>query len=148
MRSHPKLTHYKTQSADTSIDVELMQFCRSRQLSASEKLVSLQRIIKRGINLVCWGINQQFPNCENFTFKQLYVRKRWGKILTTYIDNNLFNARGQLMIEDPIAIAYKIINKLNLLNIPYYIGGSVASSLQGEVRFTEDIDLVIYLESS
>lgn len=148
MRSHPNLTHYKTQSADTSIDAELMQFCRSRQLSTSEKLASLQRIIKRGINLVCWGINQQSPNCDNFTFKQLYVRKRWEKILATYIDNNLFNARGQLMIEDPIAIAYKIIDKLNLLNIPYYIGGSVASSLQGEVRFTEDIDLVIYLESS
>lgn len=52
------------------------------------------------------------------------------------------------MIEDPIAIAYKIIDKLNLLNIPYYIGGSVASSLQGEARFTQDIDLVIYLELS
>jgi len=148
MRSHPNLTHYKTQSEDTSIDAELMQFSRSRQFTASQKLAVLQRIIRRGIKLVCWGIHQQCPNGDNLTFKQLYVRKRWGELFQTYTDNNLLGERGKLMIEDPIAIAYKIIDKLNLLNIPYYIGGSVASSLQGEARFTEDIDLIIYLESS
>lgn len=148
MRSHLNLTHYKTQSEDTSIDAELMQFWRSRQLSASQKLAFLKRIIQRGIKLVCWGINQQSPNGDNLTFKQLYVRKRWGELFATYSDNNLFDEREPLMIEDPMAIAYKIIDKLNLLNIPYYIGGSVASSLQGEARFTENIDLVIYLELS
>ncbi|MEB3887161.1 hypothetical protein [Lyngbya sp. CCY1209] len=148
MRSPVNLTHYKTQSEDTSIDAELMQFSRSRQFTAGQKLAFLQRIIRRGIKLVCWGIQQQCPNCDNLTFKQLYVRKRWGELFQTYANNNLLGERGQLMIEDPIAIAYKIIDKLDLLNIPYYIGGSVASSLQGEARFTEDIDLVIYLESS
>jgi hypothetical protein len=148
MQSHLNLTYYKTQSADTSIDAELWQFEQFRQLSAGQKLLYLKRIIQRGIKLVCWGINQQSPHCDNLTFKQMYVLKRWGAILATYIDHHLLDAREQLMIEDPIAIAYKIIDKLNFLNIPYYIGGSVASSLQGEVRFTEDIDLVIYLESS
>ncbi|MDT9193302.1 MAG: hypothetical protein P5678_10645 [Limnospira sp. PMC 1240.20] len=148
MRSHLNLTHYKTQSEDTSIDAELMQFGRSCQLSASQKLAFLKRIIQRGIKLVCWGIHQQSPNGDNLTFKQLYVRRRWGELFATYSDNNLFDEREPLMIEDPIAIAYKIIDKLNLLNIPYYIGGSVASSLQGEARFTQDIDLVIYLELS
>jgi hypothetical protein len=148
MRSHLNLTYYKTQSTDTSIDAELLQFGQFRQLTASQKLLSLKRILQRGIKLVCWGINQQSPNCDNLTFKQLYVRKRWGEIFITYSNHNLFDAKEQLMIEDPIAIAYKIIDKLNLLNIPYYIGGSVASSLQGEIRFTEDIDLIIYLESS
>lgn len=147
MRSHLNLTYYKTQSADTSINTELLQFGQLRQLTASQKLLSLQRIIQWGIKLVCWGINQQSPNCDNLTFKQLYVRKRWGEIFTTYIDHHLFERREPLMIEDPIAIAYKIIDKLNLLNIPYYISGSVASSLRGEVRFTEDNNLPRILPS-
>jgi hypothetical protein len=52
------------------------------------------------------------------------------------------------MIEDPIYLARKIAVLLKLLNIPYYIGGSVASSFQGEVRFTEDLDLVVSIQPS
>jgi hypothetical protein len=52
------------------------------------------------------------------------------------------------MIEDPIYLARKVATFLELLKIPYYIGGSVASSFQGEVRFTEDLDLVISIHQS
>ncbi|MEG4218893.1 hypothetical protein QUA27_26665 [Microcoleus sp. Pol14C6] len=51
------------------------------------------------------------------------------------------------MIADPIELAQKIASILLLLNIPYVVGGSVASSLLGENRSTQDLDLVIDLES-
>ncbi len=50
------------------------------------------------------------------------------------------------MIEDPIWLIYKLASIFAQLDIPYYVGGSVASSLQGEMRYTEDLDLVVNIQ--
>lgn len=50
------------------------------------------------------------------------------------------------MIGNPIELAHQVGSLLNQLGIPYYVGGSVASSLHGESRYTEDLDLVISIE--
>jgi hypothetical protein len=47
------------------------------------------------------------------------------------------------VIEDPISLASAISRILERLGIEYYIGGSLASSLWGESRYSEDLDLVI-----
>jgi hypothetical protein len=49
------------------------------------------------------------------------------------------------MVEDPISLAIDISKLLDLCKIPYYVGGSLASSLWGEPRYSEDLDLVIVL---
>lgn len=46
------------------------------------------------------------------------------------------------MLTDPISLALVVADILNQLEIPYLVGGSVASSLLGEPRSTQDIDLV------
>jgi len=51
------------------------------------------------------------------------------------------------VIADPIELAQKIASILLPLNIPYVVGGSVASSLLGENRYTQDLDLVIDREA-
>jgi hypothetical protein len=47
------------------------------------------------------------------------------------------------VIEDPLSLASMIANRLESLGINYYIGGSLVSSLLGESRYSEDLDLVI-----
>jgi hypothetical protein len=49
------------------------------------------------------------------------------------------------MVEDPISLAINISKLLDRCQIPYYVGGSLASSLWGEPRYSEDLDLVIVL---
>ena len=49
------------------------------------------------------------------------------------------------VIEDPVSLAIKIANILNNLGIIYYVGGSLASSILGEPRYSEDLDLIIKL---
>jgi hypothetical protein len=49
------------------------------------------------------------------------------------------------MVEDPISLAINISKILDRCEIPYYVGGSLASSLWGEPRYSEDLDLVIVL---
>jgi hypothetical protein len=44
---------------------------------------------------------------------------------------------------DPFAFAARIGEILDSLGIPYLVGGSVASMVYGETRFTRDLDLLI-----
>jgi hypothetical protein len=53
----------------------------------------------------------------------------------------------KFVIEDPIGLALTIAARLEALGIPYYVGGSLASSLWGEPRYSEDLDLVIEADS-
>jgi hypothetical protein len=50
------------------------------------------------------------------------------------------------MLNEPIAVTMDVINALNALEIPYFIGGSLASSVHGVVRTTMDVDLVADLD--
>jgi hypothetical protein len=47
--------------------------------------------------------------------------------------------------ENAIDIALKVARALNAVGAEYFVGGSLASSLQGEPRATNDIDFVIAL---
>ena len=46
------------------------------------------------------------------------------------------------MLNEPIAVTMAVIDTLNVLEIPYFIGGSLASSVHGVIRTTMDVDLV------
>jgi hypothetical protein len=45
-------------------------------------------------------------------------------------------------------IALRVARTLEQLGIAYFLGGSLASSLQGEPRATNDIDLVVDLDTA
>jgi hypothetical protein len=137
---------YKTQAADTSIDAELVQFNLWRKMSPSQKLNLVKRMAQKGSKLALMGIYHQFPHISEAEVRQLYFGKRWGK-LNINLDK-IINFSGELMLEDPIWLIYQLAHILDSLNIPYYVSGSVASSLQGEVRFTEDLDLAIDIQPS
>ena len=47
---------------------------------------------------------------------------------------------------DPLAIASLVARALDDLGVPYLVGGSLASTLHGEPRFTRDADLVAELQ--
>lgn len=46
---------------------------------------------------------------------------------------------------DPFSVAAEVTNLFEEHGIEYFIGGSVASTVYGEPRFTQDIDLVVRL---
>jgi hypothetical protein len=129
---------YITQSPDTSADAEMVRFQLWREMSAAQKLALVQRVYHRGCKFILLGIQQQFSGVSPAQLKQLYWRKRWGDLLAYRSDFG-----EELMLEDPICLIKQLAVVFEALDIPYYVSGSVASSLQGEVRFTEDLDLVI-----
>jgi len=46
------------------------------------------------------------------------------------------------MLSEPIQVTLKVVDAFNRLEIPYLIGGSLASAVHGIVRATMDADLV------
>ena len=44
--------------------------------------------------------------------------------------------------DDPIRVALLVTSVLEKLEIPYYVGGSVASTIYGKIRTTHDIDII------
>ncbi|MFH1263588.1 MAG: hypothetical protein V1495_09145, partial [Pseudomonadota bacterium] len=49
---------------------------------------------------------------------------------------------------DPISVSNSVGLILDQVGVPYFIGGSIASSLLGEYRFTNDVDFVAELSLS
>lgn len=137
---------YKTQSIDTSIDAEMYLFGLWRQMNLDQKEKLILRVFKKAAIFTLTGLKSVYPNASPNEIRYHYVQKRLGHNIAELLKHQLVNQ--ELMIEDPIYLARKIAILLESLNIPYYIGGSVASSFQGEVRFTEDLDLVISIQLS
>lgn len=135
------ITEYITQSSDTNIEAELIQFRLWREMSPSQKLNLFKRVYQKGCKLGLMTINHQFTHLSFAEIKQFYLRNRWQKITNNL--TNIMDIKGELMLEDPLWLINQLTVIFEQLNIPYFVGGSVASSLQGEVRFTEDLDLVI-----
>ena len=48
---------------------------------------------------------------------------------------------------DPIAIALHVSARLELIGLDWVIGGSIASSVHGEPRATQDVDIVVDLRA-
>jgi len=46
------------------------------------------------------------------------------------------------MLTEPIAVTLLVIDALESLGVPYFIGGSLASAVHGVVRATMDVDMV------
>ena len=50
------------------------------------------------------------------------------------------------MLNEPVAVTMMVVDALDVLGVPYLIGGSLASSVHGVVRTTMDVDLVADLK--
>ncbi|MES1024305.1 hypothetical protein ABN584_15560 [Gloeocapsa sp. BRSZ] len=89
------------------------------------------------------GIRNQFPNISLAEVKfQLAVRWLGADSADRLYKNN----QGKIVDAEAIQLALTIAAIFDNLEIPYLIGGSVASSILGEPRATLDVDFVADLQ--
>lgn len=135
----PVKSGYCPQAADTSIEADVFYFAALRQKSQlwkAERFISFNQSTRQ---LCLSAIQNQSPDTP---VRLEYVRRKLGQEWCDRVSC----LEGEVVIADPIALARKVITILESLGIAYYIGGSVASSLFGESRYTEDLDLIIELD--
>ncbi|MBN2005588.1 MAG: hypothetical protein JXA21_19675 [Anaerolineae bacterium] len=51
----------------------------------------------------------------------------------------------EMPLTEPLAVTLRVVEVLEALQVPYFIGGSLASAVHGVVRTTMDVDLVAAL---
>lgn len=134
-----KSPHYKTQSLDTSLDAEDYQFKLWRSCPLWKKAEVIANWTKGTWELALVGISHQYPDATPGKIRREFVRRSLG--IDIFLPSNKYDER-RIMLSDPITLALDLANILNALDIPYLVRGSVASGILGEVRATQDIDLV------
>lgn len=134
-----KSPHYTTQSLDTSPEAEEYQFKLWRSCPLWKKAELVANWTKGTWELALVGISHQHPEASPAKIRREFIRRSLGVDIS--LPGNKFDER-RIMLSDPITLALDVANILNALDIPYLVGGSVASGILGEVRATQDIDLV------
>jgi len=133
---------YKTQSIDTTIDAETYLFSRLKSLTLIQKAERVSSWTKGCLELCLIGIKQRYPDASLLKLRYEFAKAKLKSNFSDIVYQNISEYDQPLMLTDPISLALDIAVIFNALNIPYLVGGSVASTLMGEPRATEDVDIV------
>ncbi|MGE0492073.1 MAG: hypothetical protein AB7S38_22860 [Vulcanimicrobiota bacterium] len=68
------------------------------------------------------------------------------EITRSSIQAGFATKNSELAQMDPFAIASLVTRVLEAHGIEYFLGGSIASTIHGEPRFTQDVDIVVRLK--
>jgi len=136
-------TSYQTQSYDTAIAAELTLFALWRSRTPTQRATHLNHNT-RSARFTAWHIAKTTLATQNKTQQIRYFLK---KVLDpSWID--CLEIPGDIKMTGAIEEALIVAEILESLGIPYLVGGSVASGIWGETRYTQDIDLVADLRES
>jgi hypothetical protein len=133
---------YKTQSIDTTINVELYLFDKWKSLTLIQKAERVSSWTKGCLELSLMGVKQRHPDANLSELRLEFAKATLKSNLSDSLYKYISQSNQPFMLIDPISLALDVAKILNELNIPYLVGGSVASSLMGEMRATEDVDMV------
>lgn len=133
------------QSVDTHIEIEKIQLAMIRRESISKRfsrLCSLSKIVRQ---LSKRAVKRANPALNHQELEILFVRYLYGSELADRFCNKLSHKKA-MKTADIITAAKPLAKVFEELAIPYYIGGSIASSVYGMPRATQDVDVVTDLK--
>ena len=133
---------YKTQSIDTTVDAEMYLFGLWKSLTLVQKAHKLGSWTKGCLDLCLIGVMQRYPEASPSKLRYEFAIATLKSTFPNSIYQYISEYNQLLMLIDPISLSLDVAAILNRLDIPYLVGGSVASSLMGEMRATEDVDIV------
>jgi len=136
------IASYKTQSIDTTVDAEQYLVGLWKALTPVQKADKLSSWTKGCLELCLVGIRQRYPNASWSKLRSEFAKATLKSSLSNLSYQHISQSNQPLMLIDPISLALDVAAVLNNLDIPYLVGGSVASTLMGEMRATEDVDMV------
>lgn len=143
---------YRTQAIDTSSEAEQFQLVLLRQAGPQRRFRQARSLTATTRQLSWQTLRKLRPALSLKEAGLAFVELLYGQPLATelaqFLAHNKINYEGplQMLSADIIAALTPVIEIFNALQIPYLIGGSVASSLLGIPRSTNDVDLVANMQ--
>ncbi len=130
---------------DTDPKAEAVQMEILRRMSPARKLRLVMSLNDTCRQMALAGLRMRNPEAHEEELAQKLSEQILGKELAEKV-----NRRRRRMMKgsvlDLLEIALKVTRALEELDVPYYICGSLASSFYGEMRSTNDADLVADLK--
>lgn len=114
-------------SQDTSREAERVQLDLLRRMTGARKLEMLQEAWRTGLVLSHEGSRRRHPEADGADLDPLRAEETDPRLDQTM---------------EPLAVTTLVTDALESLGVLYTLGGSMASSLHGEPRFTRDADLL------
>lgn len=137
---------YRSQSEDTCKEMDFLRCSILREMSVIKKSELTIGITKGCRHLTLSGIRNKHSNLTKKEQKEIYKNIILGEDLSKSCIGEKTDNQEDIMIGNPIELALLIGEILDSLEIIYFVGGSVASSLWGEPRTTLDLDIVADLK--
>jgi hypothetical protein len=134
---------YRPQAPDNSIEAEVYLFEKLRHLSLKQRLEQAATVDRTVRKLCLLGVKLRLKKAAITEIREHFCRA----VLAEKFPHD-FQAIGtdeMMWIQDSIALAQQLHALLESINIPYYVGGGVASSIHGEARSTRDLDLAVQI---
>jgi hypothetical protein len=138
-------TSYRSQSEDTSVEMDIFEFQQLRQRSNLERLRMATKLTKSAKQMSLCGLKFRFSSLSKQEFAQ--------KVLQAWLQDDcpvdFIPSSSEIMwIQDPLKVAVLLHDLFMSQQIAYYITGGASSVMYGEPRTTRDIDLVLAISLS
>jgi hypothetical protein len=136
----------KTLSADTHPDAERVQMARLRQMSPGQRGDIALSMIAFAIEGSRFAIKRTHPGASEDDIKAIFAAAHYGREIARQVrvapGTQPQQQRDGGKMNPLLSAISPVVDALEHLGVPYYIGGSVASMTHGVPRTTIDIDLV------
>lgn len=136
----------RTQSIDTHPAIERIMIEMIRRASMSKRFGLVQSLTEstRWSNIHAWQESHHDATEQEATLH--FVACFYGNLLAQQVATALtVRERRQVQSMHLISIMRPILHAFKNHRVPYYVGGSIASSLHGMQQLAQDIDLVVDL---
>ncbi|NER36755.1 MAG: hypothetical protein F6J93_22695 [Oscillatoria sp. SIO1A7] len=99
---------YKTQSLDTHIDIELLQFQGLRKFSTCQRADLVRGLTQGCLEICSIGIRHQYPKASFSQRRWEFARRTFGEEIANKFYNYYKEDERPLIIPDPIGLALEV----------------------------------------
>lgn len=126
---------------DTRPEAEQILIELMRQAPPWRKMEMVGQMYRTVRQLMLVGLRERHPDASPDELRRRLADLLLGPELAKKV-HGLLREGSSPMLTEPIAVTLLVIEALEQLDVPYLIGGSLASARYGAVRATMDADLV------
>jgi hypothetical protein len=136
-------------SRDTDAPTERLQVALWRRMSDAEKLASASGTTRAALAMLLTGIQARDPEASGAKrFLAVAAAKLGADVLARAYGAGVPSDDEPPARTDPVDVALRVADAFERCGLRYVLGGSLASSINGEPRSTLDVDMMVDITES
>jgi len=127
---------------DTSPEAENVLIDLLRKAPAWRKLEMVSQMNDVVRTFALCGLKQRYPQATPNELRRHLTDQLLGMELANRVYESLVELKECRMQSEPVSVTLLVVEVLDKLGIPYFIGGSLAGAIYGVARTTIDVDII------